>query len=438
MKIIVTHSNADLDALACMVAAMRLYDGAFAVGGASLSPAVHRFLALHKDHYPLVAPDDVAAEDVEEVIVVDVRDRRRLRDVEHILARNPPIIAWDHHPSSDWDVDAYEEHVEPVGACVTLLVEQLIERGITITPDEATLYLLGLYSDTGRLSYTNTRSRDLRIAARLIEMGARLKIVNRYLRHTLSDEQSSLLVDLLAAVREISIDSVEIAITSAQMHKTISGASTVVQQVMELGGHDAIFGVLRFDKNDRVQIIGRSRVSYVDIGELMKEFGGGGHRGAGASSVKGVEVEEVVDRLEILLRRAPLHPTRVREIMSSPVMYLEHDVSLGDAGALLGQWGFSGAPVLRDGRFSGVLSKRDVERAKRADALDLPVSSHMAHQVTCVQHDEPIEDALELMTVADVGRMPVMDDGEMVGIVTRTDLIRLLYMKTRDDSDLVE
>ena len=85
MRVIVTHNNADLDALACLVAASRLYEGAVAVGGTSLAPAVQRYLALHKDHYPIVAPDKVDPDEVEEVVVVDVRDRRRLNEVGAIV-----------------------------------------------------------------------------------------------------------------------------------------------------------------------------------------------------------------------------------------------------------------------------------------------------------------------------------------------------------------
>ncbi len=435
MKIVVSHTNADLDALACMIAASRLF-GAVPVGGASLSPPVHRFLALHKDHYPLLAPQDVVPEDVAEVIVVDVRDRRRLRDVEHLLDIAPRVTAWDHHPACDSDIASDEAVVEPVGACITLLVERMIEQGVPITPDEATLYLLGLYSDTGRLSYATTRSRDLDVASFLIAHGAQLKVVNRYLRHSLSPQQGKLLLDLLDTCREISVNAVEIAIATAEAHKTIAGASTVVQQVMELGGHDAMFGVLYFAKNKRVQIIARSRVSYVDVGEMMKEFGGGGHRGAAAGSVKDSSIEEVTARLETMLRAAPMHPTRVHEIMTSPVHFLSHDTTLSEAHEALRTLCITGAPVMRDGKFCGVLSKRDIQRARLSDSLHLPVSSHMSHTVTCVDSHEPIEDALEMMSSADVGRMPVMHDGEVVGIITRSDLIRLLYMATRDDSDL--
>jgi tRNA nucleotidyltransferase (CCA-adding enzyme) len=241
---------------------------------------------------------------------------------------------------------------------------------------------------------------------------------------------------MMASVEELSIDKVEVAIGTATAYETVRGASSVVQQVMELGGHDAMFGAIFFEKNQRVQLIGRSRVSYVDVGEILRGFGGGGHRGAGAASVKDSTLEKVVDELRGALVDAPLQPTRVADIMTRPVQFLQHDMTLAAALEKLDEWGVTGAPVLRDGELSGVCSRRDIRRAEQGDKLELPVSSHMAHEVLCVDHQEPIEDALELMTARDVGRMPVTRDDEIVGIVTRTDLIRRLYMKTRDDSDL--
>ncbi len=435
MKVVAGHTNADLDALACLVAAARLYD-AVPLGGNSNSPPVQRFLALHKDRFPLTAPSDIDPGEVEELILVDVRDRRRVASVHHILDAEPLVRVWDHHPDSEWDVPASEVNVEPVGACITLLVEQLRERGMTIDSDEATLYLLGLYSDTGRLSYGTVRPRDVDAAAFLLRRGASLRVVNRYLRHAMTADQSKLLVRLLDTCREVSVDHVEIALATAKLEKTVRGAAPPVQQVMELSGHDAIFAVMEFERNNRVQIIGRSRISYVDVGAILQEFGGGGHRGAGAATLKGETLQPVVDRLESLLRSTPLEPIRVESIMTTPIRFLQHDQPLGEAGERLAEWNVSGAPVERDGELVGVLSRRDVEKARKGDNLHLPVGSHMSHEVATTDAAEPIEDVLEMMTEADIGRMPVTRDGELVGIVTRTDLIRQLYMKARDDSDL--
>ena len=50
--------------------------------------------------------------------------------------------------------------MEPVGATVTLLVERLQASGLTLAPEEATLLLLGIYEDTGSLTYDTTTGRD--------------------------------------------------------------------------------------------------------------------------------------------------------------------------------------------------------------------------------------------------------------------------------------
>src|SRR5690606_691213 len=145
---------------------------------------------------------------------------------------------------------------------------------------EATLFLLGIYSDTGRLSFSSTQARDVKVCAALLDLGANLRVVNRFLRRQYSDEQSKLLVECMASLSEESVHEVEFDFVQASAEKFVDGASSVVQQVLEFGGHDAIFGVIEFRKNRRVQVIGRSRVSYVNMGAILSQFGGGGHRGA--------------------------------------------------------------------------------------------------------------------------------------------------------------
>lgn len=436
MKLVITHHNADLDALASVVAATRLFDDTVGVLGSMVSPPVKRYLAIHKDHYDIRTRSDVDLDEVDEVVIVDVRDTRRFKEFDAAFDSNPRVVVYDHHPASDYDVEADLSVVEPVGACVSLLVEKLLEETIPISPTEATLYLLGIYSDTGRLSYSTTQPIDIRMSAQLLECGASLKVVNRYLRREYTREQSQLLVELMRSTVEEPFDHVEVAFCTARAPRFVKGASSVVEQTLELGGHDAIFGIIHFDKNDRTQIIGRSRVSYIDVGAILSQMGGGGHRGAGAATLKKSSIESVKAQLVKLLNESALEPTRVLQIMSHPVYTLEHDLSIKDALARLSQWGVTGAPVLREGELVGIFSHRDAPPGDQNERLALPVSSHMTHEVTSIAVREPIDDALELMALEDVGRLPVFKDGVLAGIVTRTDLIRELYMKIRDDSDL--
>jgi tRNA nucleotidyltransferase (CCA-adding enzyme) len=324
--------------------------------------------------------------------------------------------------------------VEPVGACVTLLVEEIVDRGIHITADEATLFLLGIYSDTGRLSYSNTHVRDVDATAVLLRAGASLRVVNRYLRQQYSDGQTRVMMQMIDSFDEISVGNVEIGLAFASTRKFVAGASQVVEQLMELGGHDAYMGFVETQKGKRVQVIARSRVSYVDVGQILSHFGGGGHRGAAAAGFKGVSLDEVRDRVVEHLFGWTFDPVRVRDIMTAPVRTIDHEMTLREAGETLTAWHITGAPVLRSTKVSGMLSRTDVERARRNGKLDLPVSSHMTQQVRWVLEDEPIEDVLDFMTEYDIGRMPVHSfEGDMIGIVSRKDLLRELYFKAPVD-----
>ncbi|AWV90330.1 CBS domain-containing protein [Bradymonas sediminis] len=445
MRVIITHANADLDAVASLVCARKLYGDAVCVRPRAVSLSTQRYLALHKDRAGLLRVPEVDAASVDEIVVVDVRNGRRLREYTEFFKTAKRVIVYDHHPASADDIEADEVNVEPVGSCATLLCERLQEAGIELNEWEATLALLGIYSDTGSLSFDGTTPRDIDAAAYLLRMGARLAVVNRYMRQRFTPEQFQLLTQMMGQLEEVSVDAVEIAISTGHAAKFVQSAAGVVEDVMRLGGHDAIFGVIGFDQGKRVQVVGRSRVPYINVGKILAGMGGGGHAGAGAASFKGRDEASVIAEIKEALNASDLSPTRVSDLMSSPVQTIGRDVSLGEAKALLERWNFSGAPVrsaeseevcdaeVGDSSdvnctiIDGIISRRDIARAEAGGNLHLPVASHMSHEVVAIPQDEPILDAFELMTQRDIGRLPVRDGGRLVGIITRSDILRRMY-----------
>lgn len=430
-SVVVTHHNADLDALASMIAAAKLYD-ATPLRGRSISPYVQRYLALHKDAFPLEWYHEVDPETVGRVIVVDVRDARRLTEYIPLIERADEVIVYDHHPPSVHDLEGSTVQIEPVGACVTLLCEKLWrERMGGLSAAEATLMLLGLYADTGRLSFAQTTPRDVEVAAWLLRHGANLAVVNRYLEEEFTMEQRQLLMALMESCEEISVDAVEVAIATAKMDKFVHGAAPVIQRVMQMWGHDAIVGIVEFGGGKRVQVIGRSQVPYVNMGEMLGELGkGGGHAAAAACTIKKKTLEEVHEEVRTMLAASRFVPTRARDMMTSPVKTIAHDTTLETLAEVLSQHGIKGVPVMRDGTLCGMISRRDLERAiKQEVEMTLPVSARMSHEVLTIEAEEPLEDALAVMTGADVGRLPVMDGGELVGILSRADIIEKLYRR---------
>lgn len=434
MDWIATHEYADFDAYASMVAAGRLYDGARLMLGRRVIPPVKEFLALHKDRFPAVRYSRVDPHDVDRLVVVDVRRRDRLTLPDDLLEdltsseRRTELHVWDHHPATPDDLPAPDfERVEPVGAAVTLLVEEIRRRGLAVDPVEATLYALGLYSDTGALSYAGTTGRDARAAAWLLDQGAALPMVNRYLQTAFSREQRQVLARALGSARRICLAGVDVGVVTLELDGFVGGLAPVVRQILQMEGHGALFGVFGYGGKG-VQVIGRSRVAYLDVSRVLERLGGGGHQGAGSAKLPASEdPEAVATRLLHLLESDPPRPRRVGQIMSSPVHTVAPDLPLSDLSESLEAWRHSGVPVMRDGELVGIVSRRDVQKARDGDRLHLPVASHMSSQVLTISPQAPLEAALRTMTDADIGRLPVMDDGRLVGILTRTDLTRILY-----------
>ena len=193
MKLITTHVTTDFDALASCVALQKLFPGAKIGVGGGFAPNVHQYLTLHGDRFRTQRCQDIDLSMVDLLVVTDVRRRGRLDHVGEVLERSVRkprsvrIVVWDHHPSAPDDLLADEEHVQPVGAVTTLVVEELAARGADIDREEATLFSLGIHEDTGSLAYSRTSSRDAKALAWLLGHGAQPGLLQRFLRPPLPE-----------------------------------------------------------------------------------------------------------------------------------------------------------------------------------------------------------------------------------------------------------
>ena len=432
-QLITTHENADLDALASAIALQKLLAGEAVVSvGRRVSPTVRNFLALHRDHFSVAHANQLDLSRVRELYVTDVRRRSRLEHVASVLTRRDAaplsvrLELWDHHPDHEDDLHGDVAHVEPLGAVTTLLVEAIRRKNLRLDIEEATLFALAIHADTGAFSYPTTTPRDAEAFAWLLGQGARTSVLATYLQPPLSPDQQALLAAMLHDLERHAVGGVEVGVVQLTPERMPEGLAQVVGEAAALVDVPVIFAVVGGRR--RVAVVGRSRSPEVDVGEVLGALGGGGHPGAGAAVVRGdAPVEEVAERLLLLLGKSAGGGLRVRQVMSSPALVLPPEMPLSHASVQLAQWGVRGAPVMKDGRVVGVISQRDITKARRDDRLKLPVSSCMAGALVGVDLDAPIDVAIARMTRHDIGRLPVFDGERLVGLVTRTDALKLLY-----------
>ena len=206
MKIITTHKNTDFDALASVIAATLIYPDAKPVLPKQINPNVKAFLSIHKDLFEPYGFEDIKLETVQTLIIVDANSWSRLGRLRKLKSRsNLEIILWDHHAIRG-DIGPNWACQEEIGANITLLLREIKKQRKIITPIQATLFLTGLYEDTGNLTFTSTQPEDAAAAAYLLERKADLGLVGTFLRPAYGEKQKDVLFEMLKNAKRSKIN----------------------------------------------------------------------------------------------------------------------------------------------------------------------------------------------------------------------------------------
>jgi tRNA nucleotidyltransferase (CCA-adding enzyme) len=329
----------------------------------------------------------------------------------------------DHHPPSRELPQDWTYRGSPVGATTTLLVEEFVTRRNMLTPVQATLLLLGIYEDTGALQYQATTARDAHATAWLLERGANLSVVGEFLHHPLEPSQLELFDRLFASAQThiIAGHSVVVAAQAAQGYA--EEVSTLAHKLRDVLDPDALFVLVALDGS--LQMVCRSTTDDIDVGAIAARFGGGGHSRAAAALIRERALDDVVRELLDVLSQSARPATTVAQIMSRPVQTVTPDARLSEAAERMRRTGHEGYPVVREGRVVGLLTRRGVDRGMQHGLGNRPVERVMDKGEVFVTPDDPVEKLEQLMIEHGWGQVPVVEEGQVVGIVTRTDLIKL-------------
>jgi len=430
MHIILTHEQADFDALAALMAAHILNERALAVLPRRANRNVRAFLNLYGSELPFIEPRDLPAEEIETITLVDTQSLITLKG----MTERTRIHVVDHHQLREDLPAEWSVVIERLGACTTILAEDIFDHNGAITPLQATVLLLGIYEDTGSLSFISTTPRDVRAVANLLEQGASLEIASEFLNPPLSDNQREIYNRLLKSAENYHIHGQLVVIATADAADLNEEISSIAHKLRDLFDPDALFLVV--NTYEGVRIVARSTTDRINVNEVTAFFGGGGHDRAAAALIRNDQDSASSDPLTLsavhkkLIGCLPewVQPAvTVGKIMSRGVRILSPETPAQEAAKLMQRYGYEGYPVVSDGKVVGLLTRRAVDRAQ-AHKLNLPAASLMEAGEVTVTPDDPIEHLQRVMVKTGWGQVPVIDpeDEKVVGIVTRTDLLKLM------------
>ncbi|MDZ7843668.1 MAG: CBS domain-containing protein [Anaerolineales bacterium] len=422
MDIILTHERTDFDGLASLLGAHLLDKSLIPVLPRKLNRNVEAFLVLYGIELPFVDPRDLEDGPIDSVCLVDTQGLTSIRG----MTADTEIKVIDHHKIKPDVPGDWETTIKETGATTTIFVEVIQEQGIPLTPIQATLLLLGIYEDTGSLTYTRTTPADIFAAGYLLEYGASLSIVADYINHPLSLEQQKLYEELRANAESRIIHGHVVIIAQADARDLDEELSTLAHKLRDLLDPDAIF--LLLTTSGGVQVIARSTDDHIDVSAVLSTFeGGGGHPRAAAAMIKDGDPGDIYRRLDQALPDYVQPAVTAKKLMSREPQTLSPDTPVKEAADLMVKYGYEGYPVVDEGEIVGLLTRRAVDRAQ-AHGLNLTASQLMEAGNVRVFPSDSLEHIQNVMTETGWGQIPVVTprSKKIVGIVTRTDLLKIL------------
>ncbi|MCX7832369.1 MAG: CBS domain-containing protein [Actinobacteria bacterium] len=436
--LILTHVSADFDAAASCYAASLIYENSIPVLPGSPNKNVRDFLSLHSDLIYFYGERDFKIEDISGIVLTDVQGLERTGPFLSVLLKDSklPIIVFDHHPSSEILNNVSESHIEKTGSTTTILVEKLRELGKAISPAEATFFALGIHEDTGSLTFKNSTERDAKALAWLYELGAQPELIYRFLHSRFSEIQSELLISLIRNAKHERIHDKILLFSEAQAKTFVDGASSVVHRLVDIYNPD--FALVALVSPLKITLIARSSSEEIDCLSVLKEFEPSGHPEAAVAYIANTDVRSVFEKSKSKIKGLLKPEIKVKDIMSKLVVTVKPSTKIIQVLDLFKKTGHSGFPVVDRDKVVGIITRTEAEKAIMHNLAHAPVKGFMVRDVTFIEPDTSISDAVKVMMEEGIGRLPVVENNRLIGIITRTDVLRALHGITYYSKEKVE
>jgi phosphoesterase RecJ-like protein len=237
-------------------------------------------------------------QDFDVAIALDTATQSRLGNSTELVRSAKTWINIDHHPSNPGYGDlVYIDSTAP--ATGQILFELITSQGLPIDTAIAENLFVAISTDTGSFQYPNTTARTFEIGAALLGCGVDVGRVSQLLYESYPRRRTELLRELLGTMRfaaggKIATFSLSLKV-AADLGAKPEDNEGLIDHIRAIRG--VIVAIFFEELTDgKVRVSMRSKSEEVDVGAICQKFGGGGHKLAAGTRVRGTlpEVEEKV------------------------------------------------------------------------------------------------------------------------------------------------
>ncbi len=424
-----THNGTDLDGYASLVGLRYLYPDATLALGRNVEEVVTKALNLFPPGMPIVSADDVVPAEWPQVVITDTQDLNRAGKWTQQLGDRVSIHVYDHHPRNEALArdPRVVFHWAPVGSACTIVTEELAEAGVAPEARDATLLLAGIYEDTGQLSFRSTSERDFAAARQLVLWGARPEEAADLLERVWNARQTEVLEELMATRRTVDWQNLRAVVARVTLPSFVPDIAMLANRLGD-DGVDAAFVLVAIPQ--KVFFIARSFTPGVDVAAVAEKLGGGGHPAAASAVLRNQSLVEAEATLGRVLAEAGVHTVRARDLMSTPILGVDADETLGRAHAILAGHRIGSLVAWEGEKAVGSLEAAAVTAAVSHGMAGEKVQPYIRHTLEAIRPETPLTELRALLYRTGERFFLVEEYGKPLGVVTRRDILRAVYEQT--------
>ena len=207
------------------------------------------------------------------------------------------IIIIDHHKEEDDTINTEYKFIKKVSSASEIIIELFNLYKFKINEDLSNYLLAGIYLDTNKYS-VNCSYRTMELVSKLMKKGAdTLKVSEFFEEDFFRDRKIQELVGKATFITE----NIALCIADENIKYTKAELAKVADYLLKYK-IDAVFAA-GFIDDEIISISARSKGN-IDVSEIMKSFGGGGHIYSAASELKDISFDEISKKLNKIIKKS--------------------------------------------------------------------------------------------------------------------------------------
>ncbi len=374
--------------------------------------------------FQTVALRDIQWESIRRVHLVGIYFQRQSPElIDQLLKLRIPQVLYS-QKASKLPFHPQESRIK-THSFTSQLLSNLIKAGFEFEYNDAKLFLSAIYEKTWAGLASKSTQLDKEVLSHLNKFNIPGRVISNSIVLGLREGQSGVYYDLLKNTEEITVGNRQLTLILLKSQGLVQDLDPIMDSVWsEIAPHNIVIGI---KSGSVTQFWARSEIPEVDFFEVFRSYRPRRRKRwitfklSISSNLEGLKRE----LLEVL--KNGLKPELcASDIMSVSPICVEENMTVSEALSTMLRFNIMSLVVVKDGKFSGLLTRRDLDRAIQMDLMQTPIQQYLPSSHPAISPNTPVRAIKNVMVRFNLSKLVVAENDSVLGIITSRELLRSL------------